>query len=146
MAQRELTLKDRLSRLSFTQACKLLGDEGNKLIMRGGKFSIDSIEENVYLGDDLFRLSVDGATVTITLMAEARNRLHFNCTACQGVCEHIGAAFALILEEKTALGLAKPPAERVPAESLSEAELVARALEDRAERAKAERIDRKSVV
>jgi hypothetical protein len=140
MAQRELTLKDRLSRLSFTQACKLLGDEGNKLIMQGGKFSINSIEENVYLGDDLFRLSVDGATVTITLMAEVRNRLHFNCTTCEGVCEHIGAAFALILEEKTALGLAKPPAERVPAESLSEAELVARALEDRAERAKTERM------
>lgn len=140
MAKRELTLKDRLSRLSFRQACQLLGDEGNKLIMQGGKFPVGSIEENVYLGDDLFRLSVEGAVVTVTLMAEAKNRLHFNCTACQGVCEHIGAAFALILEEKTVLGLAKPPAERVPAESLSEAELVAQALEDRAERAKIERM------
>ena len=27
-ARRELTLKDRLSRLTFTRACKLLGDEG----------------------------------------------------------------------------------------------------------------------
>ena len=140
MAKRELTLKDRLSRLSFRQACKLLGDEGERLIMQGGKFPVGSIEENVYLGDDLFRLSVEGAVVTITLMAEAKSRLHFNCTACRDVCEHIGAAFALILEEKTVLGLAKPPAERVPAESLSEAELVAQALEDRAERAKTERM------
>jgi hypothetical protein len=141
MAKKELTLKDRLSRLTFSQACKLLGDDGNKLIMQGGKFPIESIEENVYLGDDLFRLSVDGTVVTITLMAQARNRLHFNCTACDdGVCEHIGAAFALILEEKTGLGLAKPPVERVPAESLGEAELVARALEDRQERAEIERM------
>ena len=145
MAKKELTLKDRLSRLTFTQACKLLGDNGNKLIMQGGKFPIEPLKENVYLGDDLFRLSVDGAVTTITLMAEARNRLHFNCTACQGVCEHIGAAFSLILEEKTALGLAKPPVERVPAESLSEAELVARALEDRTERAKTERMKIESI-
>jgi len=140
MAKKELTLKDRLSRLTFTQACKLLGDNGNKLIIQGGKFPIESLDERVYLGDDLFRLSVDGAVATITLMAEARNRLHFNCTACQGACEHIGAAFSLILEEKTALGLAKPPVERIPAESLSETELIARALEERAERAKAERM------
>ena len=40
MAKRELTLKDRLSRLSFRQACTLLGDEGDKRIMQGGKFII----------------------------------------------------------------------------------------------------------
>jgi len=144
MAKKELTLKDRLSRLTFAQACTLLGPDGNKLIMQGGKFEIASIEDNVYLGDDLFRLSVRGAVVTITLMAEARKRLHFNCNKCETVCEHVGAAFALILEEKTVLGLAKPPVERVPAESLSEAELIARALEDRQERANTERMTVKS--
>ncbi len=41
-------------------------------------------------------------------MAEARNRLRFNCTACQTLCEHVGAAVSLVLEEKTALGLAAP--------------------------------------
>ncbi|MCH8840535.1 MAG: DEAD/DEAH box helicase, partial [Planctomycetes bacterium] len=50
-------------------------------------------------------------------------------------CEHAGAAFALMLEEKTALGLAAPPPERVPVESLSEQELVEQALADREERA-----------
>ena len=144
MAKKELTLKDRLSRLTFAQACMLLGPDGNKLIMQGGKFEVTSIEDNVYLGDDLFRLSVRGAVVTITLMAQARMRLHFNCNKCETVCEHVGAAFALILEEKTVLGLAKPPIERVPAESLSEAELITRALEDRQERAKTERMTVKS--
>jgi hypothetical protein len=144
MAQKELTLKDRLSRLTFYQACKLLGPDGNKLIMQGGKFDIPSVEENVYLGDDLFRLSVDGAVVTITLMAEARKRLHYNCNRCRTVCEHVGAAFALILEEKTVLGLAKPPVERIPAESLSEGELIERALDERRERSKTERMTVKS--
>lgn len=129
MAKKELTLKDRLSRLTFTQACKLLGPEGSKFIMQGGRFEITSIEENVYLNNDLFQLSVDGVVVTITLMAQARRLLHFNCNKCQTLCEHIGAAFALILEEKTLLGLARPPVKRVPAESLGETELINRALE-----------------
>lgn len=34
--KRELTLKDRLSRLTFRQACKLLGAEGERLIRQGG--------------------------------------------------------------------------------------------------------------
>ncbi len=144
MAKKELTLKDRLSRLTFTQACKLLGPEGNKLIIQGGKFQIASIEENVYLSDNLFQFSVDGAIVTITLMDEARKRLHFKCNKCRKLCKHVGATFALILEEKTALGLAKPPVERIPAESLSEEELITVALEDRQERAKTERMIAKS--
>jgi len=140
MPRKPLTLKDRLSRLTFAQACKLLGPEGNRLIMRGGRLPIESIEEQVYLGDDLFRLSVDGAVATITLMAQTPRRLHFNCNRCQSLCDHIGAAFALILEEKTVLGLARPPVKRVPVESLSESQLIARALEDRHERARTERM------
>ncbi len=42
---------------------------------------------------------------------------------------HIGAAFSLILDEKMALGLAAPPLERVPVESLSERELIENAIE-----------------
>ena len=100
MAKKELTLKDRLSRLTFAQAYTLLGPDGNKLIMRGGKFEITSIEDNVYLGDDLFRLSVDGAVVTITLMAQARKRLHFNCNKCKTVYElngHIQLILSILI-------------------------------------------------
>lgn len=133
-----LTLKDRLSRLSFTQACKLLGEEGRQLIQRGGKWDID-LEEQVYLHGDLYRVRFDDAVVTVTLMADAKGRLHWNCTACQWPCDHAGAAFSLLLEEKMALGLAAPPRERIPVESLSEKQLVERALAEREERARTEK-------
>jgi len=144
----QLTLKDRLSRFTFLEACKLLGPEGKKLIQKSANLWDFKIEEDVYLGDDLFRLKFPGESVnggplvvTITMMAEARNRLRFNCTGCNGVCEHVGAAFSLILEDKTPLGLAAvPPPPRVPVESLGENELVERALAERAERAKHEKM------
>ncbi|MCP4456227.1 MAG: DEAD/DEAH box helicase [Planctomycetes bacterium] len=141
---RELTLKDKLSRLTYTQACKLLGENGPALIRQGGKYDIDT-EQDVYLGGDLFRLNVDGAVATITLMADARKRLHYHCNSCQEVCEHVGAAFSLILEEKMTLGLAAPPRERIPIESLSDEELIQNALETRQERARTERMAVKSM-
>jgi hypothetical protein len=81
----------------------------------------------------------DDAVVTITQMADAKDRLHWNCTACQWPCEHAGAAFSLLLEEKTALGLAAAPPERIPVESLSEEELIRRALAEREERSRKEK-------
>lgn len=138
-AKRQLSFKDRLSRLTYTHACRLLGEDGEHLLRMGGKHEID-IDQQVYLGGDLFRLKLPGAVATITLSAIARNRLQYNCTACRTACEHIGAAFNLILDEKTALGLAVPPTERTPVESLGEEELVRRALEERQERARIERM------
>lgn len=70
MGKIELNLRDRLSRLTYNQACKLLGDDGGKLIMKGAKFDYSNLEERVHLGKDLFRFKVDGAVVTITMMAE----------------------------------------------------------------------------
>jgi hypothetical protein len=137
-ASHRLTLKDRRSRLNFTQACKLLGAEGRQLIQHGGKFEID-VEEQVYLEGDLFRVRFDDAVVTITLMGDAKDRLHWNCTTCQWPCEHAGAAFSLLLEEKSALGLAAPPPERIPVESLGEDELIRRALAEREERSRKEK-------
>lgn len=137
----QLTLRDHLSRLHFTEACKLLGEEGRQLIQQGGKWDV-KIDDDVYLGDDLFRLKLNGAVVTITPMAEAKQRLHWHCDQCSSACIHAGAALSLILEEKTALGLAAAPPEkkREPVESLREEELVQRAIEDRLERAKTEKM------
>ncbi|HEX5443460.1 MAG TPA: DEAD/DEAH box helicase, partial [Pirellulales bacterium] len=142
-----LSLRDRLSRLTFAEAVKLLGAEGKRLIQQSANLWDFKIEEHAYLGDDLFRLRIPDefvagqpVIVTITLMAEARQRLHWNCTACDNACEHVGAAFSLILEEKTALGLAARPLPRVPMESLGEEELVQKALAERLERAKAEKM------
>ena len=67
----ELTLKDQLSRLSYVQACKLLGAEGRQLIQRGGKHDV-ILDDQVTLGNDRFRLSLPDAVTTITLSSDAR--------------------------------------------------------------------------
>jgi hypothetical protein len=134
-----LGLKDRLSRLNYREACKLLGPEGGALIRQGGKYEID-IDERVTWGDDLLRVDLEDAAVTFTLSPEKPRTLRFTCAKCTKACEHLGAAFSLILEEKLALGLSAPPPEKAPVESLSDEALVKLAIEERAERAKTERM------
>src|SRR6266404_4316650 len=87
----KLSLKDRLSRLSFGDACKLLGPKGRKLIQKNSNGWDFLIADHVFLGDDLFRLRFPGEyvddqplIVTITLMAEAPHRLHWHCARCEG--------------------------------------------------------------
>jgi superfamily II DNA or RNA helicase len=130
-----LTLHDRLSHLSFSQAARFLGPEGPKLLTEGGRYEID-IDEQVALGRDAFRLSIDAAAVTVSLDPSARSRIRWECDTCEVPCEHAGAAFSLILEEKSALGLAAPPPEREPVERLDDEALVTQALVEREERAK----------
>ena len=145
-----LSLKDRLSRLTFTDACKLLGEQGRKLIQSNANVWPIKIPDDVHVGDDLLRVrfpAEPGSSppiVTITLMAAARQRLHYRCNQCEMACDHVGAVFSLILEEKTALGLAAPPPEREPVESLADEDLVEKALADRAQRAREEKMMVKS--
>lgn len=139
-----INLKDKLSHLTYRQACKLLGPEGEQLIRTGGKCEVD-IGEQVALRTDLFSLNLGEAVVTITLSPERDQPLNFNCTACATACEHVGAAFSLILEEKLTLGLSAPPPERVPIESLTDEELIKQAIADRVERAKTEKMELKSI-
>lgn len=134
-----INLKDKLSHLSFRQACKLLGPQGEKLIRSGGKYDIDIVEQ-VVLNKDLFQLNLKEAVVHIRLDDEKNQRLNFRCNQCNGSCVHIGAAVSLILEEKLALGLSAPPPERVPVESLNDDELVRQAIEERIERAQTEKM------
>src|SRR5947208_6256989 len=147
----ELTLIDKLSRLSYQQTLKLLGSDGPKLLRAGDSWDF-RIEEDVYLNEDWFRLKfplAPGETesppvVTISVMDPSNGRLRWNCTVCESLCEHVGAAFAFILDEKMTLGLAAPPPERAPVESLSEKELIRQAIDERRERARAERMMVKS--
>ena len=118
-----ITLKDKLSHLSYTQACKLLGPQGKQLILDGGKYEIDVFEQ-VTFNNDHFNLSIENAQVSVTLDPQKNQRLNIHCSACSGACEHQGAALSLILEEKLTLGLSAPPPERVPMESLSDEALV----------------------
>src|SRR4051812_30548274 len=99
-SSRDLSLHDRLSRLTYHQAAKLLGEGGEKLIQKGGGWDID-INEQVVLNSETFRLTLptlsEGnlssgpAVVTIRRAAEERDYLRWECSACDGACEHIGA-------------------------------------------------------
>jgi hypothetical protein len=135
-----LTLKDKLSHLTYRQACRHLGEQGERLIRSGGLIPVE-IPHQVFLDADVFRLSLNAAEVAIRLSPDKTDRLRFQCSACESACEHVGAAFSVILEEKMALGLAAPPPEKTPVESLSEEELVARAIGERSERARSEKMD-----
>src|SRR5947208_1289986 len=110
----KLSFRDRLSRLDFLQACKLLGPQGRKLIPKGANFAAVT-KDDVYLGGDLLRVKFPGfdpgdeAVATLTLTAEAKDRLHWNCTSCDEPCEHVGAMLSYVLEDKTGLGLATAP-------------------------------------
>jgi hypothetical protein len=138
-ASAELTLFDTLSRLTFARAAKLLGAEGSRLIMAGGKHDID-IASQVEFDQQQFRLAMNGSAVTLALSPSARDRLEWRCDTCDAPCEHAGAAFSLILEEKLALGLADAPPERAPVENLTEDVLVAQAIAERQERARTEKM------
>lgn len=133
-----LTLKDRLSRLSFIEAAKLLGPEGGKLIRQGGKIEVDPA--TVSLDDRRLQAALPDACVTVSLSNGARARLALKCSACSAPCVHVGAVVSLILEDKSLLGLAVPPDDSVPLELLTEAQLVERMLAERQQRAREEKM------
>ena len=134
-----ITLKDKLSHLSYVQACKLLGPQGKQLIMEGGKWEID-VHEQVTFNHESFNLKIDNAQVSVTLDPYKDQSLNVRCSVCSIACEHQGAALSLILEEKLTLGLSAPPPERIPMESLSDEALVEEALADRTKRAQTEKM------
>ena len=132
-----LTLKDRLSRLTLRQAEKLLGPDGKRLIVDGGKMELDPTEDIVF-DDDCFMIRWGGEsdTATISLDPSRQGKLRLQCSNCHpDMCEHLGTALSFVLEEKTLLGLAAAPAERVSVGSLTEEELVQLALAEREKRA-----------
>ena len=146
-----LTLWDRLSRLNFEQASKLLGPNAKKLIMRGaGEWELN-LSEHACLSESQFRLKFpteteeqDSPVVTIRLRDDVRQRLSWRCSHCDDPCLHVGAAFSVLLEQKIELGLAAAPSNDVPIETLNERQLVERAIQDRRDRSRAERMQLKA--
>ncbi len=138
----ELTLRDKLSRLTYQDACKLLGEEGAKWIQEGAKFTID-FDRQVRFNDERFELRFfgpDPTTVTIFLEDDAHKRLRWRCSTSNTVCAEVGAAFSVILEDKMALGLSEMPSDELPLECLNEEQLVRRAIRDRKARALSEKM------
>ncbi len=147
----QLTLKDKLSRLSFVQAQKLLGPKGAHWLALGGKIDIDTAAQ-VRLTDESCRVTFPGAgakadplVVRVALHPGYRDRLQVGCNRSgDEALLHQGATLALILEEKTSLGLAAAPIEDTPWELLSEEALESRALLEREKRASEEKMTVKS--
>ncbi|MGH8695279.1 MAG: DEAD/DEAH box helicase [Burkholderiales bacterium] len=142
-----LTLRDRLSRLTFVQAGQLLGPTGASWLARGGALEID-LPTQVQFTDERLQVtfpSVAGArapiVVDVTLDAAHRDRLRIACNrpGDEGLLRR-AATLSLVLEEKTALGLAAAPDEDAPWERMPESALEARALAERAQRAAEEKM------
>lgn len=151
--KRRIGIRDRLGRLTYRGACRLLADEfeeGEKRLRQGARFEIN-LPHDVYLGGDTLRVNVpdpdlDGpATVTIVEMTNKPQGLHVNCERCEIRCDHISAVLGMLLDEKLTLGLSAPPDPNEPVENLTENELLRRALADREERAKQEKMTLRSV-
>ncbi len=132
-ASRRIGIRDRLGRLTFRGACRLLGDEGEARLRQSSRFEID-LPRDVYLGGDTLRVNVPDpdvpegqARVTFVEMTSKPKGIHFQCEQCEVTCDHIAAVFGLVLEEKLTLGLSAPPDETEPVENLTEDELLRRA-------------------
>jgi superfamily II DNA or RNA helicase len=135
-----LTLKDYLSRLTFLEAVKYLGKGGAALLRAGAAFEID-VGQQVRLTPQRLEVRLhNGARVCITLREDARRRLHYECSHCNLPCAHAGAAFSLVLEHKMSLGLSALPPQDLPSELLTEEQLIARAYDERRQRAAEERM------
>jgi hypothetical protein len=131
--------KKLLARLNYTKVKKILGSNADKLLTAGGRYDID-IDQCVEINDHEFILSTHGETTKLVYDDAQRYKLRIESSNNSIEDDTIGAMFSLLLEEKLALGLAEPPKERIPVESLSQEELIEQALKDRQERAFSEKM------
>jgi superfamily II DNA or RNA helicase len=150
--KKKVSFRDRLSTLTYYTACQTLGSEGAQLIRDGAQRFEINIQGDVFLGNDLFRVRVRDpevaggiAVATITEMSSAPRKLRFNCDKCASTCEHVGAAFSVILEDRLALGLSATPDLDLPLENLTESELIERAIAERRLRSQQEKMTLRSV-
>ena len=139
-----LSMPDRLSHLSFDEACKMLGPRGRRLLLEGGQLELDS-DHVIEMDERQARVNwgSNGGACRIAFDPATRGKLDVKCTECRGPCVHAGAFLSLVLEHKSDLGLAAPPPER-PAPVTGDEDIVAQALNDRHERAKTERMSIRS--
>jgi len=134
-----LTLRDRLSRLTYKKAVKLLGKRGESLLRAGGKYEID-VYSQIEMSRDSFRLHLPDCTVSIVDDSFAEGKMRLICSDCNHYCEHMGALVSTVLEQKSELEFSIPAADEVEHSTLTEEELVERELKRREDRAERERM------
>ena len=127
--RRRMGIRDRLGQLTYHGACRLLSqdDDGPARLRRGGKYEIVLPRDARFLADS-FRVNVPDeeqptgfAEVIMVEMTNKPKGLHLTCTGCETMCDHVAAALALVLDEKSTLGLAAPPDPTEALENLTEA-------------------------
>lgn len=145
----QLTLHDRLSRLTIQQAEKWLGPEGKRLLVEAGKEQLDINPADVSWPDDAtfqVMLHPAGREVVVTLTqaraAAGRDGVRWHCSERDDAPAWVALVLAFVLDEKTTLGLAAPPPDEqdLPLELLDEAALERRALAEREQRAREEKM------
>lgn len=144
----KLTLRDRLSRLTLSQAAKWLGGNGAKLLVDAGKMNLDVHPGDVSWPDEAtFQAMVyppdkEAVVVTLTRDVAGRDGVRWACSERENPTLWVAAVLSFVLDEKTALGLAEPPPEegKVPVELLDIDALERRALAEREERARVEKM------
>lgn len=138
---KKITFFDRLSRLNYIQACKLLGHGGSKAMVEGGKLEIDP--SDVRLTDKRFTIFLlSPMPYEFWIEEDHGSKLGLKWGSSQGrkAVTQAGAAFTYLLDQKTHLGLAKSPDDKIPMELLSEDQLETRMLAERRERALKEKM------
>jgi superfamily II DNA or RNA helicase len=136
-----MTLRDRLARLTFNGAIKILGtSRGNILLREGGQIPLDA-SANAILGDNVMRVRFEDGTHTSLLEdAAALNKIRFVCSCGKSACVHTGAVLAMVLDDKEGLGLTKKAVTTENFLDLTDEELISRELERRRDRAESERM------
>ncbi len=140
-----LTMRDRMSHLSFEAACKLLGRDGKRLLLQGGAFELET-RDDLRLDDREVAATWEKsdparrATARLVLDPTSPSGLRAACSACTSPCEHVGGLLAHVLENKSSLGLAEPPPDGQLLTSGGDEALVEAALTERRERARTERM------
>jgi hypothetical protein len=136
-----LSLRDRLSHLSFEDACKMLGADGKRLLIKGGQLELAS-PDDLHIDEREARIVWEpgpgGLWSRVLLDPAAKGKLRAECSACATACVHVGGLLSVLLEQKTDLGLAAPPPDVTHAPD--EERLVAQALEERAKRSETDRM------
>ncbi|MBM3295519.1 MAG: hypothetical protein FJY82_13500 [Candidatus Aminicenantes bacterium] len=96
MSAKASPLRAALSKLTYKQACRLLGLDGERLMRRGGASgAYDLALDRVRFGDSTLRFDLGETAVTISSDGFAPLGLRVRCDACAGPCDHAAAALSL---------------------------------------------------
>jgi superfamily II DNA or RNA helicase len=135
-----LSMRDRMSHLSFAEASKLLGANGKKLLLQVGELELtdgDALRVNDKEAIAQWKNERNVVRSRISFDSSVHGKLRAECSQCTvHACVHIAALLSMLLQQKSDLGLAMPPPDAAPAGS--ETALLAQALDERAKRAKTE--------